>query len=101
MATRKVYAIRYKQVTYSGGEPFSDKFAQSRYEELVDTPESPRDIIEVVTLSYKKAQNYVKEAQKLYQAYRCDDTESAKLKGLRPTYYIAIRFYYIGQLTTI
>lgn len=101
MATRKIYAVRFKSATYSGGEPMPEKYINRRFEELVERPTSPLNQIQVATCSLKKAKEAIQELQKLYKVSTYDDVEQAKSKGIRPTYFVTIRYYYLDVLPSI
>ena len=101
MATRKIYAVRYKCISYHQGKPFTDEKLKELFDGLVRQVESKRDLIEIATMSLKKAKWYEKEAQEKNGFKLYDNEENAVIKHLRPTYSALIKFYYIDVLPSI
>ena len=101
MAHRKIYAVRYKYARYHRGLPFTIELKDKLYNDVVNLPESKRDIVEIATTSLRKAKWYERNAQEQNGYTLSDNTEKIKGLGIRPTYTIEIRFYYIDVLPSI
>ena len=101
MATRKIYAIRYKKVAYSGGKFFNNEFIEKVYKDLEERLKSIRDPIEAATCSLKKAKQHLALVQELNKFDREDDSIYASRHGWNTTFRVTIRYYYIDELPSI